>query len=562
MKQIVVVVIAVLLYLPTKAEVFIVNSVGSFNSAQNNANAGDSILWQNGIYEDVRLTIDEDDLHVSAMNVGMTVFTGRSSVSITGSDVVFRGFQFVDGDIDDDHIIDIRGDRVLFEEVNIRDYICYKYLIVREESQYVTIRYCNFENRINLDDQNILSILVNGNHPGFHKIQYCSFKNFDGEGNDFGIEPIRIGVSTQAQYNSRSLVEFCYFTRCDGDGEIISSKASQNVYRYNTFENNPLSELVLRHGSENIVYGNFFMNGKGGVRVREGQHHYIYNNYFYDIDDRPIFLQNEDSDPLDDINIAFNLIHDSEEIRLGGDNGDDPPTNVTFANNIFSDPKDDLFDDPTNDEMWIANISWGDLGFSRPGGIVSVDPQLVENAEGYFSISENSPAIDAAEPGYKPIPQYEGMDEVDSEMLLDIMIENRSAIQEEKDLGCSEYPHEVLVRPHVNEENTGPHYDTSILSNIEPPQEIDDFDIEIFPNPVINTLRMRMNTSDAEDIEISLFDSKGTFLRSLFTAEKFIGLLSISRDVSDLPQGQYMIQYISTRDESTEMSKTFQIVKI
>ena len=53
----------------------------------------------------------------------------------------------------------------------------------------------------------------------------------------------------------------------------------------NTFENNTKAELVLRHGSEAVVYGNFFLNGKGGVRVREGQDHYIFNNYFYELKD-------------------------------------------------------------------------------------------------------------------------------------------------------------------------------------------------------------------------------------------------------------------------------------
>lgn len=66
---------------------------------------------------------------------------------------------------------------------------------------------------------------------------------------------------------------------------------------------------------ENTVYGNFFMNGKGGIRIREGQHHYIYNNYFYNLQDRAIFLQNDDSDPLADINIAFNTIINCGEVR-------------------------------------------------------------------------------------------------------------------------------------------------------------------------------------------------------------------------------------------------------
>ena len=146
------------------------------------------------------------------------------------------------------------------------------------------------------------------------------------------------------------------------------------------------------------------------------------------MDDRPIFIQNEESDPLDDINIAFNLIIDSREIDLGGDGGPNPPTNVTFANNIFSDPQRDLFEDPTGMETWINNISTGRLGMSTVDGIVNADPLLVANDAGFFAITEGSPAIDGAVGGFRPIPQFEGMDPVDSDIDLDLLINDLSLI--------------------------------------------------------------------------------------------------------------------------------------
>ncbi|MEL6989085.1 MAG: chondroitinase-B domain-containing protein, partial [Bacteroidota bacterium] len=347
------------------ANTYFVSSQSEFDSAQNNAERDDSIIWLTGTYSDIFMDIEKDHLHISVEELGRTVFNGASRIDLSSDYVTLNGFQFVGGDIGTRDVINIRGSHILITQINIRAYRSYKYLRVREESQYVDITYCNFENRLNLDDQNILSILVDANQPGFHKIQHCSFKNFDGEGNDQGIEPIRIGLSTQADRISRTLVEYCYFKQCNGDGELISSKASQNVYRYNTFEQNPKAELVLRHGSEAIVYGNFFLSGKGGVRVREGQNHYIYNNYFYELDDRTLYLQNESSDPLDNINVAFNTIVSCSEIILGG-SGSFRPTNVTFSNNIFADPDDELFDDPTGAETWIGNISSGTLGMTRP----------------------------------------------------------------------------------------------------------------------------------------------------------------------------------------------------
>lgn len=438
------------------ADKFTVDSQETFDDALATVSANDTIVWKPGLYEDIYMDIAKSELVVMAEVLGNTKFTGASKVNIGGSHVTLKGFQFIDGDIGTDFVIDTRGSYNVFTELNIDGYTCYKYLMIREECQYVEVSYCNFENRLNLDDQNILSILVDDTNPGYHVIKHCSFKNFDGEGNDMGIEPIRIGLSTQGQFNSRSTVEYCYFTQCNGDGEIISNKAGQNVFRYNTFEDNPKAELVLRHGSEAIVYGNFFLNNMGGVRVREGQNHRIYNNYFSGLSSRAIYLQNEDSDPLDSISILYNTILNSAAVRLGG-TGADKPTNVTFANNIFTQPNNDLFSDPTGTEAWIGNIGFGSIGIPRPAGIVDVDPKLVENGEGYVGLSSDSPAIDAAQEGYPAIPIYTGL-EFDNEIALDLMKQQRPAAITDKDLGCSEYPHDMLIRPHATEDNTGPSY--------------------------------------------------------------------------------------------------------
>ena len=261
--------------LHSQAEIFYVSSQAQFDDAHDSSMPNDTIIWRDGIYFDIFMDIEKDRLHIKAETLGQVIFQGSSRVDITSDFITLEGFQFLRGDIGTNDVIHTRGSRNIFTQINIRAYRCYKYLRVREESRYCEITYCNFENRLNLDDQNILSSLVDDTNPGYHKIQHCSFKNFDGTGNDLGIEPIRIGVSSQADYIGRCLVEYCYFTQCNGDGEIISSKARQNVYRFNTFENNPLAELVLRHGSENVIYGNFFLNGKGGIRLREGQDHYI-----------------------------------------------------------------------------------------------------------------------------------------------------------------------------------------------------------------------------------------------------------------------------------------------
>ncbi len=525
-----------------------------FNAAHSSASSNDSIIWQAGIYDDIYMNITKSDLYIGSVELGATIFSGASRVRITGDHITLEGIQFVDGDIGTSDVINTYGSYNRFNQINIRAYTCYKYLRIREECQYVDVTYCNFENRLNLADQNILSILVDENQPGYHKIQHCSFKNFDGGGNDDGIEPIRIGLSTQADRISRSLVEYCYFTQCNGDGELISSKATQNVYRYNTFEDNPKAELVLRHGSEAIVYGNFFLNGKGGVRVREGQNHYIYNNYFYELDDRAIYLQNASSDPLDNINIAFNTIVDCSEVILGGD-GSYKPTHVTFANNVFAEPDDQLFKEPTGTETWIANISFGTLGMSLPAdGITAIDPALAENSASFFGLAENSPAIDAAAAGFALLPQFSGMVSIDTDLSFDLMGQDRPPSIEEKDLGSNEYPHNVLIQPIATEENTGPSYNTSTISNVRGNRIVLSELVELSPNPASNEIWIDIKAELSSDLQIELLDLQGRKIRTIERLNRNALPQNIRHQIGDLSPGMYIL-HASSKDRDNGQLK-------
>lgn len=546
--------ILLLLSFNISATTTFVASQSEFNAAHSSASPNDSIIWQAGIFDDIYMNITKSNLYIGAVELGVTIFSGASRVRITGDYITLEGVQFVDGDIGTSDVINTYGSYNHFNQINIRAYTCYKYLRIREECQYVDVTYCNFENRLNLADQNILSILVDENQPGYHKIQHCSFKNFDGGGNDDGIEPIRIGLSTQADHISRSLVEYCYFTQCNGDGELISSKATQNVYRFNTFEDNPKAELVLRHGSEAIVYGNFFLNGKGGVRVREGQNHYIYNNYFYELDDRAIYLQNASSDPLDNINIAFNTIVDCSEIILGGD-GSYKPTQVTFANNIFADPDDNLFEEPTGTETWIANISFGNLGMSLPAnGMTTIDPELAENSVSFFGLGENSPAINAAETGFAPLPQFSGMITIDTDLAFDLMGQERPESTEEKDLGCNEYPHNVLIQPIATEENTGPSYNTSTISNVRGNSIVVSKLIELSPNPASSEIMIGLKPGLTSNLQIELLDLQGRKIRTVEEMNRHTLPQNISHSISDLTPGLYII-HASSKDRDTGQLK-------
>jgi len=444
------------LCMPLFSGTHVVSSKTSFDSAISSAIPGDTIVWKSGVYHDIHMVIGSSQVVIEAEVPGKVVFTGASKTLISGNHNTLCGFQYLSGNIGSDAVIVINGSYNHITQVNIKDYDCTKYLVINSSGERNKVSYCNLEHRANSLDKNILSILVDANRPGYHTIGYCSFKNFDGTGGDEGVEPIRIGLSTQGEFISRSVVEYCYFTQCNGDGEIISNKARQNVFRYNTFEDNPVAELVLRHGDEGVVYGNFFLNGKGGIRVKEGQHHVIYNNYFSGLKERSIILMNYDVDPLDSITIAYNTFVNSAMIRLGSP-GLYTPAHITLANNIFSDPETYLFSEGTGTETWIGNIAHGSLGISKPEGIRIADPGLELNSEGYQELLATSTSIDSAQPGIPVLHNYPGLD-IDFEVTYDLMRQPRPSDISMKDIGCSEFLHETMVTPHATSENTGPSY--------------------------------------------------------------------------------------------------------
>jgi len=301
------------------AATFNVNSVATFNEAQNAASPGDIIIWRSGTYSNRSITITKSNLTIRAEVPGGTIFNGSSRVRINGNNNTFSGFQYIGGRIPNTQdIIEIRGDNNTLSQLNLKDYYSRRYLTVHGSANGNTITYSNFENRTYIADQNILQIHVSSSSPSRTTIRFCSFQNIRGPGNgrDFGVEPIRIGAMSEQNNIGRCLVEFCYFNNCDGDGEIISHKSRENVYRYNTFDGNRYAELVLRHGDRGIVYGNFFINGMGGVRVEEGENHAIYNNYFGNLSGGAIKMTNDNDQPVKRVLIAHNTIVESGAIVL------------------------------------------------------------------------------------------------------------------------------------------------------------------------------------------------------------------------------------------------------
>ena len=97
-------------------------------------------------------------------------------------------------------------------------------------------------------------------------------------------ETIRIGTSEYQNVNSAAIVSNNYFVQADGENEIITNKSMNNSYFNNTFRR-CRGSLVMRHGSNATVDGNYFLGenveGTGGIRIADSDHN-ITNNYIQD----------------------------------------------------------------------------------------------------------------------------------------------------------------------------------------------------------------------------------------------------------------------------------------
>ena len=431
-------------------------SVPALQAAVNTAAPGDVLVLADGTYTNSSLSLGRDSITAMAATPGGVFLNGTQNIAITGDHITFSGFQFTSGDIGSAYLIEVAGSHNRLTQLNFNGYLAQKYIRIQAGTVSNEIAYCNIENKpTNAVLGCTIQISTSPTVPGYHRIRYCSFQNFPGLGGDFGNEPVRIGLSTEATNTSRTLVEYCFFRNAGlGDSESISVKSCENVFRYNTFTNNPGAMLVFRHGFRNVAYGNFFLNNAGGIRIKEGNTHYVYNNYFATGAEDALILQYVAESPLTNVNLAHNTFVNMGAIDLGGSS----IAGVTFANNIFKKSSGSIFANPNGGTSWAGNIYQGTLGITKPAsGLTSADPKLVLSTDGYYGLSSTSPAIDAASTNYLPIIDIPGVDD-DPALLLDLSGQPRPATIALKDVGCDEYTNGMTLNRPLTLSDVGPSY--------------------------------------------------------------------------------------------------------
>jgi poly(beta-D-mannuronate) lyase len=223
---------------------------------------------------------------------------------------------------------------------------------------------------------------------------------------------IQIGLSGRSMASGHSLVEYNLFLQCRGENENICNKSGENTYRFNTFGAG-CTELSLRHGNSNVVYGNFFL-GSEGVRIF-GKDNKIYSNYFEKCT-KAIHIGNGDAlippdkltghDRPDRTQVVFNtLVDNKNSLMMAGRNRGLGARDFTFADNIIvTAGKAVAIDGPVTNAVWEGNIIWGctnGVGNIPETGFKLIDPQLKADNHGEFHVQKGSPAIGEAVGSYR-----------------------------------------------------------------------------------------------------------------------------------------------------------------
>lgn len=447
------------------------NNMTELNTAIGAAAPGDNIILKNGTWNNAAVTFSSsgtaaNPIIMRAETSGSVTFTGNSTMNVTGTYLVVKGFRWTNGTVTG-NVVTIRGGNNRITQSAIINFNSGSKWIVLDGLRG-RVDHCHFEGKNTIDPT--MQIEVKDKTADYHMVDHNHFAKREPLGANGG-ETVRVGYSGQMDNISRTIFQYNLFQECDGENEIISNKSCENLYQYNTFRRS-IGQFCFRHGDRNILYSNFFLGeGKantGGVRVI-GSQNYIIGNFFHGLDaanstgDAAIILQKGETYPAGEVRfnpqiagcvIAYNTVVDFTSGKaLDVNNGSRPlsPTGVKVANNLFVDANQTLVaNNLTGSETWLGNMYQGTLGITNPGGFTSNNPLF--EAIGSWRIGAGSPAIDAGVGGWGTVLDIPGLG-VDINVTKDIDGQTRTS---QKDVGCDERVSGTVTNRPLNPADVGP----------------------------------------------------------------------------------------------------------
>ncbi len=413
---------------------YVVSTASDIASAMTNAQPGDTLTMTAGTWTDQQIYLngsgaEGDTILLRAEIPGHVVLNGSSRLSINGRYLKVDGLRFTGGynlagaiDFESgSHHCRVTNTGV--SEFNPPDPAT-RYHWINLKGSHNRLDHC----KISGMRHSGVSVLITltGTPYGYHQIDHNYFADKPlGDGN--GYESLKVAAGAYSDLEGNIIAEYNYFYRCSGEIEIISNKCLNNIYRYNTFVECQ-GTLTLRQGTNCVVEGNYFFgNGlayTGGIRITH-RGHKIINNYLQDLagDGQrsaiALYAGMDHADYVpgdgghvraDSITIAHNtIVNCAEGIYSGSFDSNDliilPPRDNILANNIITMNNSaacykEIRFIPVTMSFGKVICSMDPIPAMCPdSGYVLSDPDLILT-DGWYQISVNSPAIDAAQGGY------------------------------------------------------------------------------------------------------------------------------------------------------------------
>ena len=284
-------------------------------------NAGDTVVLADGIYSsDERIKFSpttgtaDNPITFKAATPGGVKFTGGLQMSIGGDYVIVDGFYW-QGGYGASNFIEFRDGSDYANYSTIQNCAIDGLAISPDDKAdngttsitkhrwivlygtYNSVINCSFMNKESAGALILVELAYNASPNGTtntsciavgHTISnnyFYKYAKIDPTLSNSGdSETIRIGSSENQNVNSNTIVTNNYFVESDGENEIITNKSKNNQFINNTFRR-CRGSLVLRHGSNALVNGNYFLgeniDGTGGIRITDSNH-IITNNYIQD----------------------------------------------------------------------------------------------------------------------------------------------------------------------------------------------------------------------------------------------------------------------------------------
>lgn len=325
------------------------------------AASGDTIFVADGAYSDLEMKWKAPGgaVVVKALHPGQVTVTGKSSLRFCGDSLTVSSIDFIGAHPAKGSVVEFRLGNDVANNCRVTDCridgcnparrdIVSSYIVLH--GRHNRVDHCSLTGKLNLG----VTLLVNLNDArsldNGHRVDHNYFGHRPVYGSN-GAETMRIGTSQQSYETSATVVEENYFSRCNGEVEIISVKSSDNIIRNNVFEGCE-GVVALRHGRRNTVAGNIF-NGAGyrntgGVRVVDSGH-LVQGNVFYNLKGHRFFsalaLMNSVPNSLpnryvrvSDVVVKENLFADCSNIEFGTGRDmerTEAPADCLFASNII-----------------------------------------------------------------------------------------------------------------------------------------------------------------------------------------------------------------------------------